>query len=120
MFLHRVLDPHLVAFAEQAARRRWPSQLRSSATFVLIACLVGLSCLAHASPPDPVWLPGMYDGADYDDELALLTDTPVADTSRPLAAGPPCPGRRLMPVGSASARADRSLLGFYLRSPPIT
>ena len=81
-------------------------------TFVLLACLVGFSALAHASPPDPVWLPGIYDGADH--------DPPVADDSQRLAAGPPFVELRSMRVGSASARADRSLLASRLRSPPTS
>jgi|SRR5499426_2065673 len=119
MFLDRVLGTYLVALAEQATAR-WPSRLKSLGTFVLLACLVGLSALAHASPPDPVWIPGIYDGADHDDEVALLTDTPVADDAHRLAAGPPIVELRSMRVGSAPARADRALLGSHLRSPPIS
>ena len=119
MFLDRAFATYLIALAEQATGR-WPSRLKSLGTFVLLACLVGLLALAYASPPDPLWLPGIYDGADHDDEVALLTDTPVADDSHRLAAGPPFVELRSMRVGSASARADRSLLGSHLRSPPIS
>jgi hypothetical protein len=39
----------------------------------LAAIVVAGVCLAHASPPDPTWIPGLYDDADYDDVvLALL------------------------------------------------
>jgi hypothetical protein len=118
MLFDRVLGTRVIALAGQATGR-WPARLRSFATFVLLACLVGLSALAHASPPDPLWLPGIYDGADDDDAVALLTDTSVVDDSRRLA-GPPFVEFRSMRVSSPSARADRLLLGSHLRSPPIS
>ena len=31
--------------------------------------------LAHASPPDQTWLAGVYDQADFDDVVGLLTST---------------------------------------------
>jgi len=119
MFRDRVLGTHLAAVAAHATGR-WRSRLKSLGTFVLLACLVAPSALAHASPPDPVWLPGIYDGADHDDEVALLTDIQAADNCHRFAAGPPFVVLRSMRVDSAPARADRSLLGFRLRSPPIS
>ena len=38
--------------------------------FVLLA----LVPLAHASPPDPLWLAGIYDAADADDAIQAVTD----------------------------------------------
>ena len=29
--------------------------------------------LAYASPPDPSWIPGIYDDADFDDVVGLAT-----------------------------------------------
>jgi hypothetical protein len=31
-----------------------------------------LSSLAYASPPDPTWIPGVYDDADFDDVVWLV------------------------------------------------
>lgn len=31
-----------------------------------------LPALAHASPPDPSWIPGIYDAADFDDVVILV------------------------------------------------
>ena len=28
---------------------------------------------SHASPPDPTWISGIYDDADYDDVVCLIT-----------------------------------------------
>jgi len=42
--------------------------------FFLAALVVSVICLAHASPPDPTWIPGIYDRGDFDDAvLALLS-----------------------------------------------
>jgi len=43
--------------------------------FVLLACLVSLTPLAQASPPDPTWIPGFYDAADYDDVVSLVANS---------------------------------------------
>jgi hypothetical protein len=34
--------------------------------------LLTLVPLAHASPPDPVWIPGIYDAADFDEAVWML------------------------------------------------
>jgi|RhiMetStandDraft_4_1073278.scaffolds.fasta_scaffold41258_2 hypothetical protein len=39
---------------------------------LLLAALAIHPALAHASPPDPSWVPGIYDGADFDDDVLLL------------------------------------------------
>jgi hypothetical protein len=39
----------------------------------LVLVLGTLAPLAHASAPDPSWISGIYDGADYDDVVALIT-----------------------------------------------
>ena len=38
----------------------------------LLLALVSLPCLAYASPPDPTWLVGFYDDADYDDVVGSI------------------------------------------------
>jgi hypothetical protein len=40
---------------------------------LLVLVLGTLAPLAHASAPDPSWISGIYDGADYDDVVALVT-----------------------------------------------
>ena len=64
--------PHLV---ERNHRARGHLRWRRCLVPVLLACCGILPLLAHASPPDPIWLPGIYDDADYDDGIGLLTDT---------------------------------------------
>lgn len=46
---------------------------RSALVLLLLGCLIGLSPLAQAIPPDPTWIPGIYDDADYDDVVCLVT-----------------------------------------------
>ena len=86
---------------------------------VLLASCGTLPLLAHASPPDPIWLPGIYDNADYDDVIGLLTDTAAVCELPPVTADPSCLGFGPVLSGSASVVPDAFLLGFRLRSPPI-
>jgi hypothetical protein len=48
-------------------------------TVLLVALVViapaVLSALAYASPPDPSWIRGIYDDADYDDVVVLVTSS---------------------------------------------
>lgn len=45
----------------------------SALVFLLLGGLVSLTPLAQAIPPDPTWIPGIYDDADYDDVVCLVT-----------------------------------------------
>jgi hypothetical protein len=120
MLLDRVLGQCSAGPAAQArGRRPWCVCLGRTVVFAVLACLGGLTALVHASPPDPIWLPGIYDGADYDDEIAFLTDAAAVRDPAALAGEPLRPVLRLTLFGAGSARADASLLGFHLRSPPI-
>ena len=40
---------------------------------LLVLVLGTLAPLAHASAPDPSWISGIYDGADSDDVVVLVT-----------------------------------------------
>jgi len=93
---------------------------RGLAVLVLASALLTLAALAHASPPDPTWLPGLYDDADYDDVVLLVTSS-VGD----LGAGPPTQIRPLpLLVGLIVASAVGTVPGTLLvraetRAPPI-
>ncbi len=40
---------------------------------LLLACLLfGLSPLAYADPPDPLWLPGFWDDDDFDNVVVAV------------------------------------------------
>lgn|SRR5262245_44602438 len=40
---------------------------------LLVVVLGALPPLAHASVPDPTWIAGIYDAADFDDVIVLIT-----------------------------------------------
>ena len=40
--------------------------------FLLAADVIAVICLAHASPPDPTWIPGFYDDGDLDDAVVAM------------------------------------------------
>ncbi len=39
---------------------------------VLLLAITALTPLAYASPPDPSWVQGIYDGADFDDVVVFI------------------------------------------------
>jgi hypothetical protein len=52
---------------------------------LLVALTSGLAPLAYASPPDPSWIRGVYDDADGDDAVGLIT-AGVGSVARPVSA----------------------------------
>ena len=56
----------------------------------LLMLLAALVPLAHASPPDPLWIPGIYDAADLDEVVvAVLTAVARAADTRTVTLAPP-------------------------------
>src|SRR5499425_1655728 len=58
-----------------------PSRSIWRALFTLLPialALILLPAIAFASPPDPSWIAGIYDGADGDDIVSLVYDTAAA------------------------------------------
>ena len=49
--------------------RRW----LAAVALLLAGPLFALTPLAQATPQDPTWMAGIYDGADYDDVVLLIT-----------------------------------------------
>src|SRR5207253_3164037 len=48
----------------------------------ILGILLTLPVLAYASPPDPTWIAGLWDDADYDDVVILITSTSgIADAN---------------------------------------
>lgn len=56
--------------------RRW-------VPLTLLIALIALTPLAQASPPDQSWLSGVYDNADYDDVVLLVTSAVSVTSSDP-------------------------------------
>ena len=81
--------------------------------------LITLTALAHATPPDPLWIPGIYDAADRDEVIGLLEDGPPVVASRGWAAdGPILLNQRSRAPGPVSARSLLAGYTFRPRSPP--
>lgn len=91
--------------------------MRRAVSVLLVASFAALPALAHASPPDPLWITGLYDDGDQDDLISLAAWA-VGATVTPLDSGPSFrPVGALLPVhpravASSGPSAARS------RAPP--
>jgi hypothetical protein len=91
----------------------------SGITPLLLAVLFLVGPLAYASPTDPTWIPGLYDAADYDDVIDLLTDMSAASHVGFTSAGwssLPCLTRAATPTAVVSDTVASGVVG--LRAPP--
>jgi len=61
-------------------RRRWSAFWVALLT---VGLLVVLRPLAQASPVDPTWIAGFYDGADFDDVVYLIVTGTGIDATQP-------------------------------------
>jgi hypothetical protein len=59
-------------------------------SMLLALLLIAPVTLAHASPPDQTWLAGVYDQADFDDVVGLLTSALEASGSTSAPEAGPC------------------------------
>jgi len=88
-----------------------------SLNLLLALLLITPVTLAHASPPDQTWLAGVYDQADFDDVVGLLTSALEATDSTTAPEVGPC--LAVAPKLGVSARCIRkrsSLCGISRRS----
>jgi hypothetical protein len=75
--------------------------------------------LAHAHTPDPPWIPGIYDEADYDAIGALLVETSLAGAPHAIPSGPPSVVTPSGPGYLAPALKIETCLMRRPRAPPI-
>jgi hypothetical protein len=54
---------------------------------LLLLALSALAPLALASPPDPLWIGGVFDGADGDDVIVAVTSTDGVTVDAMMSAG---------------------------------
>ena len=78
-----------------------------------------LPALAQASPPDPSWIPGIYDDADFDDVVGLVMQAAAVVGPANLT------GLQLMPPLAAIAAllpeqspSSLSISTLHARAPP--
>jgi len=66
-----------------------PSMWRAmSLSLPIVLALILLPVIAFAIPVDPSWIAGIYDDADGDDVVSLVSQTSAANTAPPLHLGP--------------------------------
>jgi hypothetical protein len=96
----------VLVFADEG-RARW----ERFCALNLLAAVVALMPLAHARPPDPVWVPGIYDDADFDDvaQAAMFSDGAV---ERALPAGV----RPALVIARSAPRPEEIFVPGVLRS----
>lgn len=85
----------------------------------LLLVLVVLVPLAHASPPDPLWIAGIYDGADLDEVVvAVVSATGLFGTPVVLAVHIDIPAGMVRPRDTA-LRGRPLAWTFGIRAPPF-
>ncbi len=72
------------------------------ATLLALAILT-LAAFAHAGPPDETWWPGIYDAADFDDVIVLVTSLKGAPPDAAVTVTQPGPLVSALVVSAAPA-----------------
>jgi hypothetical protein len=88
---------------------------RLSLTAVLVLVLSALGPLASASPPDPGWIGGFYDAADYDDVVLAVTGMDPAPPLAPVVTAEP----HAIRLGSVALPARQAERVFALAAPAV-
>jgi hypothetical protein len=122
LFGHLLCEKALMplALAEIVDTRRMQRLVRHSyaaGIFFLAVLVVSVVCLAHASPPDPTWIPGIYDAADFDDVILTLLSIDGVTIPTPVTQGP-IGAWRVPPSPIVSLDPSSSLDPPPSRSPP--
>ena len=109
----------LAAQAPHAPCARLGTPCARSWALALLVVLIALVPLAHASPPDPVWIAGVYDDADFDEVVfAVDTSTGLVEHALLLVGNSVLiPGGAIRPDALARP-ASVSLAAVRGRSPP--
>ena len=87
---------------------------------LILTALALLLTLAYASPPDPSWIPGVYDDADYDDVVTLVMSvTGNVVSAIPVDSGttPACVAS--VPPFTEDVTVARSRFASPPRAPPV-
>ena len=89
----------------------------SSVLLSVVLALVLLPTIAFASPPDPSWIAGIYDGADGDDIVNLVYETSAASAAASSCIGP-LPSMPGILIETITPRLPASRFAEGTRSPP--
>jgi hypothetical protein len=90
----------------------------SAQALLVLVLLAGLVPLAHASLPDPTWIGGLYDEADFDDVILAIVSADVAASPTPPALTQPTSGGHRLVRARPLVRDHRPRLTAN-RSPPL-
>jgi hypothetical protein len=88
---------------------------RLSVTALLVLVLSALGPLGSASPPDPGWIGGFYDAADYDDVVLAVTGMDPAPPLAPVVTIEP----HAIRLGSVALPARPAERVFALTAPAV-
>jgi len=89
----------------------------SSIALPVVLALILLPAIAFASPPDPSWIAGIYDGADRDDIVNLVYETWAASAAASPRIGP-SPSMSGIPIERITPRLPGSRFAQAPRAPP--
>lgn len=95
-------------------------KLQTSIAIAVLGVLFVLRPMAFASPPDQSWLGGLFDDADYDDVILLITGCCPATVSVATCEAPP----QFIVVYPVAPSPERAAPGPFLpshdtRAPPV-
>lgn len=87
---------------------------------LILAAPAFLLALAYASPPDPSWIPGISDDADYDDIVTLVTSaTANVAPDLPVHSGPTASLVESVSPLIENVTVAPSLFSSSPRAPPV-
>jgi hypothetical protein len=112
---------HVAASASRSPRiagRRDETWSRFPLIAILLNCLLLLVPLAAASPPDPVWIPGIYDAADADDVVVAATSLESRLEGHPLIVRPVTMVAYILPVARVGLPTPTPPRSVHSRAPP--
>jgi len=95
--------------------------MRRLVTVALLGALICLQTLAYADPPDPTWIAGFWDDADFDDVVILITSTSVvAETHSLCTLEPHLTLVWTVPLGDGPLSPSPAIGLHQPRGPPLT
>ena len=99
-----------------------PGWLRPGRLVVMLlgGALVTLVPLAHASPPDPTWIAGLYDDADHDDAVMAITDSNGSAERDAAAIVPTGLSDRAIAFAGPGRPGKPARISLLDRSPPLS
>ena len=104
--------------SRQSPESRWRRFANGGVPLLLVALCVLLRPLAAASPPDPTWIAGLYDDADFDNVVTAIGGMVcISDAPGTAAIRPHWHLGALVFSGGVDA-ASATLLSISTRSPP--